>query len=231
MLFFDDYIVLVPPYADTKKHRHSMIHLMVSEEMMELHTDQKHSGQMILLNSFVPHRVRAAPGKTLLFLIDPGSALGENLSHKYLHMDVHCSDLPARLRPDLERALQGELANIFPDFWKHFDIVVETKVEKDQRVEVVLRGVKDGSWLFLSIPELSERVYLSESRLAHLFKEETGMNLKNYLLMKRMELAFRLVLEGQTITQAAHAAGFYDSAHLANLVRKTTGIRFSEVLK
>lgn len=230
MLFADDYLVLVPSYAETKEHSHSMLHLILSEEEIQLQADILYKGEMILLSPFVSHQVRVKPGRTLLFLIDPSSRLGEEIEKKFLQEKIYCNSLPEKLAPYLKKALEGYLQTIFPDFWTSLGILSKEE-KKDERVDSILDGVKDHSLLFFSLPELADFVYLSESRLTHLFKETTGMSLKNYLLMRRMELAFRLVHEGMTITEAAHMAGFFDSAHLANVVRKTTGISLSEVFK
>ncbi|MDO5696143.1 MAG: helix-turn-helix transcriptional regulator [Eubacteriales bacterium] len=74
-------------------------------------------------------------------------------------------------------------------------------------------------------------LHLSESRLSHLFKAETGMNLKNYMVMMRMKKAFMLINSGQSFTEAAVNAAFYDSAHLCKVVKKYTGITVSDVFK
>lgn len=231
MIFADDYIALVPNYAKTEKHRHSMMHLFLSQEPIELTTNEKHIAQMLALNSFIPHSVEAVPQKTLLFLIDPTSLLGEVFAHKFLAKNIYCASLPDKLSFFLNQALGGNFAGIFPEFWTSLGLNLESNKSRDERIETVISRIKDRSLIFASIPELAQSVFLSESRLTHLFKETTGMTLKNYLLMNQMALAFQLVQNKMSITEAAHSAGFYDAAHLANLVRKTTGISLSEVFR
>ena len=231
MIFADDYIVFVPNYAKVQKHSHSMMHLFLSQEPIDLTTNKKHVAQMIALNSFILHNVEAVPQKTLLFLIDPTSLLGEVFAQKFLAENIYCASLPDKLNFFLRQALRGNLSEIFPDFWTSLGLNLEVKKSRDKRIETVISGIKDRSLLFASIPELAQSVFLSESRLTHLFKETTGMTLKNYLLMNQMALAFQLVQNNMSITEAAHSAGFYDAAHLANLVRKTTGISLSEVFR
>ncbi len=42
--------------------------------------------------------------------------------------------------------------------------------------------------------------------LSHLFREQTGVSLKSYILLHQMEKAFIELLNGATITQAAMEA-------------------------
>ncbi len=77
---------------------------------------------------------------------------------------------------------------------------------------------------------LANRIHLSKSRLAHLFSEETGITLKSYLQFKRIERAFRQMVDGETITEAAYNTGFSGSAHIAASSRKLTGMQLKSLL-
>lgn len=46
----------------------------------------------------------------------------------------------------------------------------------------------------LTVKRLSERVYLSESRLSHLFKEEVGISLSSYILLQKWRRPFTIFL-------------------------------------
>lgn len=65
---------------------------------------------------------------------------------------------------------------------------------------------------------------LSPSRLSHLFVEQTGLSFKTYLLWIRLTRAVGLMAEGDTLTAAAHGAGFADSAHFSRTFRRMFGI-------
>ncbi len=65
--------------------------------------------------------------------------------------------------------------------------------------------------------ELSEKVFLSKSRLAHVFSAQTGITLKEYLQYKRLEIACRKMLRVANITEAAFDTGFAGSSHIAAL--------------
>lgn len=65
---------------------------------------------------------------------------------------------------------------------------------------------------------------LSESRLSHLFVEQTGLSFKTYLLWVRLTRAVMLMTEGLSLTTVAHEAGFSDSAHFSRTFRRMFGI-------
>ncbi len=74
---------------------------------------------------------------------------------------------------------------------------------------------------------LSDAVALSDlsvSRLRHLFVEQTGLPFKSFLLWLRLMRALQARACGASITEAAHEAGFSDSAHLSRTFRRMFGI-------
>lgn len=83
----------------------------------------------------------------------------------------------------------------------------------------------------LSDKEIAKAVFLSESRLTHLFKENTGISLKSYILIRRLEQAYRFVNSGGKVTRVAMESGFASSAHLAYTCKTLTGISITEVLR
>lgn len=65
---------------------------------------------------------------------------------------------------------------------------------------------------------------LSAGRLRHLFVEQTGLPFKTYLLWLRLTRAVEGIAGGASLTQAAHEAGFADSAHLSRTFRRMFGV-------
>lgn len=75
-----------------------------------------------------------------------------------------------------------------------------------------------------TLGEIAAELGLSESRLTHLFKQETGVSFRRYLLWLRLGDAMARALSGAPLTEAAHASGFSDSAHLSRTCREMFGI-------
>lgn len=76
----------------------------------------------------------------------------------------------------------------------------------------------------LSLTGAAHGVHLSPSRLRHLFVEQTGLAFKTYLLWLRLVRAIQTYAEGRSLTEAAHAAGFADSAHFSRVFKRTFGL-------
>jgi AraC-like DNA-binding protein len=66
-------------------------------------------------------------------------------------------------------------------------------------------------------------VALSPSRFQHLFAAEVGVPFRRYRSWCRLRTAVREVIGGGNLTDAAHAAGFADSAHFSRVFRQTFG--------
>jgi AraC-like DNA-binding protein len=75
----------------------------------------------------------------------------------------------------------------------------------------------------LSLDDVAAEAFLSPSRFRHLFVEQTGMALRPYILWRRFIRVWELMMEGESLTTAAHAAGFADAAHLTRTSRRMFG--------
>lgn len=60
--------------------------------------------------------------------------------------------------------------------------------------------------------------------LAHLFREEVGLPFRRYVLWRKLSRAMLLIGRGSSLTEAAYASGFADSAHLTRTFRQMFGI-------
>jgi len=101
----------------------------------------------------------------------------------------------------------------------------------DRRIEVVLHRLKGE---FLTMPtaaDLAQTVGLSEGRLLHLFSQQVGVPLRRYVLWLRLRHVFYVWALSRSLTEAAHAAGFADSAHLSRTFRSMYGVRPSDLFR
>ena len=76
----------------------------------------------------------------------------------------------------------------------------------------------------ISLNDAATFVGLSPGRARHLFVEQTGLPFRTYLLWLRLMRAVESFSGGASLTQAAHGAGFADSAHFSRTFRKMFGI-------
>lgn len=94
----------------------------------------------------------------------------------------------------------------------------------DARVLAAIEYIRQRVDQPVSLPEVAGAAHLSPERFRHLFVEETGMPLRTYLLWRRLLHVWTLLMRGETLAAAAHAAGFADSAHLSRTSRTMFGL-------
>lgn len=100
----------------------------------------------------------------------------------------------------------------------------EEQALPDPRVRRMISYVRQNLDQAISLTAAADHVCLSQSRARHLFVEQTGLPFKTYLLWARLENAVELYAKGSSLTEAAHIAGFADSAHLSRTFRRTFGL-------
>jgi AraC family transcriptional regulator len=94
----------------------------------------------------------------------------------------------------------------------------------DPRVLAAVEYIRQRVDQAVSLPEVARVARLSPDRFRHLFVEETGMPLRTYVLWRRLLHVWTLLSAGETLSSAAHAAGFADSAHLSRTARTMFGL-------
>jgi AraC family transcriptional regulator len=75
----------------------------------------------------------------------------------------------------------------------------------------------------ITLDEVASYACLSPSRFRHVFGEQIGMGLRPYILWRRFLLVWDLLMKGGSLSEAAHAAGFADAAHLSRTSVKAFG--------
>ncbi len=100
----------------------------------------------------------------------------------------------------------------------------EPAAELDPRLARALEHVRRHIRHPIALADAAAAATLSESRFRHLFVAETGCSFRAYLLWLRINVAIESVMAGATWTEAAHEAGFADSAHLTRTHKRMFGI-------
>ena len=76
----------------------------------------------------------------------------------------------------------------------------------------------------------ASEIGLSSSRFQHLFKEHVGISFRRFRLWARMRIALGHAMQGTSLTHAAMAAGFSDSAHFSTAFKSMFGIPPSQLI-
>ena len=228
-LFFEKtYIIVVPTFKDTLIHHHNMLHVFFGNGDLLLSADGKDlCGNVIILENDVEHK--APDGEIAFFLfVDPTSHFAEVLREKFLKGE-----------PAVEVNLSErnfDKASLTEDIIKKtvFDFTGEVQLSKlnlDERILQILHNIDSFKHLGARVSELADKYSYSESYLTHLFKKETGIALKSYLLMRQFEYVWREVMKGRSLTEASMDAGFSSPSHFSDVCRKLTGISVTKVLE
>jgi AraC-like DNA-binding protein len=78
----------------------------------------------------------------------------------------------------------------------------------------------------LSLSQVAGHVHLSPSRMTHWFKEKAGASLQQYIVWTRLTCAMdQFIHQPVNLTEAALAAGFYDSAHFSRHFKALLGLK------
>ncbi len=203
-----------------------------------------------------PHRLSAPKTDVLVFQLDPDMddfrsvvAAGGDAPRELHLSEERVPDLKARvlaLREDtstcdaaldlcgtiLERFLEGEGD---PDSG-HISRKASREADGAHPLEPRVREVLEHLRGLPEIPvdvnteEMARLVGLSAERFRTLFREHMGLRFRRYLLWLRLRRAARILGDGASLTDAAHAAGFYDQAHFSRTFREMFGHAPSDLL-
>jgi AraC-like DNA-binding protein len=99
----------------------------------------------------------------------------------------------------------------------------EPSVVSDERILRAIAYINARLDQAPTLEEVAAEACLSPSRFRHLFVEQTGMALRPYMLWRRFLKVWELVMRGESLSAAAHAAGFADAAHLSRTSKKMFG--------
>lgn len=121
------------------------------------------------------------------------------------------------------------------DAWRELDNLLmahdlSASYPVDARVVEVIDRIRSTVDDNLSVEELAESVCLSVPRLVELFKKQTGVPIRRYRLWHRLYVTALRMGWGESITEAALAAGFTDSAHCSHTFRSMLGMPPSLIL-
>lgn len=173
--------------------------------------------QAAIIGSNVLHTFSCLDGECQLYFIDPTATIVEQLMKDY---PIESNNLVV-LDP-IEAEKFKEKSNFIA--CETHPLFFPTK-NRDERIQKCL------DWIEANITEeginitmLSEKLFLSESRLAHLFKEQMGISIHQYILWKKIGTAVNKSLEGYSLTECAHFSGFTDSSHFNKTFKKMFGV-------
>ena len=104
-----------------------------------------------------------------------------------------------------------------------------TVPQLDERARILVQALWSNPRC--SVTELAQRLRLSYHRTSHYFTESVGIPMRTYQLWQKLFKAGEPLLAGASLTDAALAAGFVDSAHFSSAFQKAFGRAPSELFR
>lgn len=194
--------------------------------------DNIHINRSIYINSEVKHRHFCENGVQFSLLIEPMSNLGKCLREKYPSNYV-LFDIDSNAAKDFYQKMSNDEFNVNElEKWivNVFDLKLNTK-KTDSRIAKLIKRIENFEYENKKISDLLSDIYLSESRIRHLFKEHTGISIKRYCLWWKIRRALYYITQGESLSQAAYHAEFSDYPHLSRTVKKMFGLNLKSLLQ
>lgn len=222
------YSVFSQGYYETEKHAHYAIEIVCcTEGSFDITTDHSvyTNIKSVIIPSNIPHRFSSLQATCNLLFLDPLSDIGIYFLQQY-HLASQKTIIinPPGLNQfhkngqfDLPLMLDHAKTNRAPDI--------------DFRISKCIQTINANSDDKLTLSQLSKTSFLSESRLAHLFKKQLGISVHQCILWKKILLAVLKSREGYSLTECAHYVGFSDSSHFNKVFYKMFGVNPFFVLK
>jgi AraC-like DNA-binding protein len=179
----------------------------------------------------VPHAIRAS-GMVAFLYVEPESHAGRAVVRRLFEADPLTAvppkllgDLPARLAAAFAdpAATDATLTAVGRAMVERLAGGIEVPAA-DPRVQRVTAWLATRLDRPVRLAEAAALVALSPERLRHLFVQQTGLPFRTYLLWLRLLKAVAAYAAGAPLTEAAHGAGFADSAHFSRTFRRMFGV-------
>ncbi len=224
---------------DTAVHRHHTLQICVAgDEPFRLRAgpdEPWHEYRTAMVAPDVPHQIDGGGGIHLLVYLEAETREGHSL------IATGGGRIDA-LDEALRGVKRGFLASsaVRPPSAAQMRRIVSTVLapltlgslgarELEPRIARVVAELRNDPDRYSSLDQVAAAVSLSPGRLRHLFVEQVGIPFRRFRLWTRLEAAMRGLANGATLTEAAHAAGFADSAHLSRVFRENFGLAPSAV--
>lgn len=208
-------------------HRHSAYQIVLSNDTPFNSTINGKLHERIhgfLIKPHVNHFCVAENGTLNVLNIEPYSNIGLELSTRFQENEAYIVfDSPPETNAFFQTAKDSlDVHNVIDAL-----IAKIPAVAYDERVAKIVGYIRDNYYKSDITPQtFADIVFLSPSRLASLFKEQTGSSLSKYLLWTRLRQVIYLTLSDKekSLTDIAYDTGFYDLPQLNKYMYEMFGM-------
>lgn len=213
------------------QHRHGAVLLALARSGRLTFVDQygeRRTAAAAVVPTLVPHTMQGMRAQCLLAYLDPAGSVAAAVRELFVGRNTRSVRAWVELaapavaaaggHPQPREALTAALRALVGDHLPAGGSVEHPALRS--AIDLVLQRLDEP----MRLTEVAEAVGLSPDRLGHLFADKLGLSFPVYVRWQRIRWAMVRVQLGATLTDAAHAAGFTDSAHLTRVVHEMFGV-------
>lgn len=229
-------MMILADYKNPEPHKHLASHIIVSlgGDMVWNIDKEEVKCRGICIDSNVLHTGVMSKEGSIVFLFTEISRYAISIKKKYLNGESYAilaDDVVDRMLKEYMKN-QTNKETLDKVLLQQCGIDNSGNCEYDKRIEEILSYIKSLKTIEHAIvDDLCNKVFISKSRLSHLFKEQTGMTLHSYLAFEKLNKTFHYFYDGQNITEACMMAGFDSPSHCAATCKRMFGISLSDAYK
>lgn len=127
--------------------------------------------------------------------------------------------------PEWEKIVEHQTM-VFISLLKRCSLRKHPSIKKNPKIEKVISFIEENFTKDITLPDIAKKSFLSTSHLSHLFKRETGLSIKQYILQRRIMEAKKLLMDNydEKISVIAKKVGFSDFQLFNRAFKKITGL-------
>lgn len=204
-------------------HAHHALQVVLSTARQQLWVQGQPlpAAKGVVLGADVSHRLAASAAPVTLLYLEPDSRAGRRLATTLCQGWRSLDDTSSRAALLACRAEDPAAAAVACLVPRAAEVVTPAG---DAVIEQLIASLPPALPRNPRLADLAAATGLSASRLQHRFRAHTGMALRPYWRWRRLLVALSAVRHGETLSDAAHAAGFADAAHFTRTLRRHFGI-------
>lgn len=228
---------------DNDVHSHHAIQICISLDkeisVQNYRTQSNLTGHCIVVFEDVPHKVLAQENQIVVIYLEPE----DRQNKQFLTAICQARGDGINTLPFTGKELGSICRNLFNEddierVWENFNKAIgfvfsplSSSRSEDKRVRAVIDIIASQRGSAVDLEFLSSKVYLSPSRLTHLFKQEVGIPINRFIVWWRVRAAIEHLSMSATLTEAAHASGFSDLPHMSKTFKQLFGFAPSSLFK
>ena len=206
------------------KHSHPAMEIMIAKRgafSLETDSGKRNNLNFVIIDSNINHKILTKQNEIELLMIESNNTkLKDYLFRRGIELKDGVFTSSELKNP---REILHDLLDLSAD--------QDLKQTNDKRIYDCIEIMESKNLPYNKmITTLTEKIFLSESRLSHLFTENVGISIKKYHVWNKLKFALHFFLsEGANLKEASLEANFFDQPHLSKAFRSYLGINPSEV--